>query len=879
MHKIEKFCKKCNIQVMSGWKIIGKMLKILFLAVFVSLLAGVVLILVWASKISIPDFQSFENRKIVESTKIYDSTGEILLYDVHQDISRTLIPFSEIPRHLKNATVAIEDSEFYHHKGISYESIVRAFFVNLEAGNKVQGGSTITQQVAKNTLLTSEKSYTRKIKEVVLALKMEGIFSKEEILSFYLNEIPYGGANYGVETAAQYFFGKSAKDLTLAESAYLAAIPKAPTYYSPYGSHKKELESRKNLVLERMSALGFIENDEANKAMEEKVVFVSRTEKNIRAPHFVMFIKSYLEEKYGKEIVEEGGLKVMTTLDWNLQQKAEAVVAKYAKENVEKFNAYNAGLIAIDPKTGKILVMVGSKDYFGAPEPSGCIPGKNCLFEGNFNVTTASRQPGSSFKPFAYATAFQKGYTPETTVFDLQTEFNALCNPDGTPKEGIKEEECYMPENYDNVFRGPVTFRNALAQSINVPSVKVLYLAGLEDSLETAKNLGITTLDDAWRYGLTLVLGGGETTLIEMIGAYSVFANEGIKNPVIGILKIENANGEIIEEFTPRPKQVMEANIARLISDILSDNEARAPAFGSQSYLYFPGRDIAAKTGTTNDYRDAWVLGYAPNFAMGVWTGNNDNTSMEKKVAGFIAAPMWNAFFQEVLKNLPEAKFTEPERAPPDIKPVLKGEWQGGNTYLIDGISKKRATEFTPKELIEEKIMTQIHSILFWVKKEDPGGKIPENPEDDPQFVLWEKPVRDWTLKQNIVEETMETISQQFDDVHLPAFSPKIKIISPLPNTPYNPLEKITIRIIPDIQNKFPIKEIAFFFGEKYIGSVNQPPFEFSFTPSSFFKEPKIQEILKISSYDTVKNKSENTVLLDFYFIENIPPQPGNGSD
>ncbi len=841
-----------------------KIFKIFFLAVFVSFFGVAIFFLVWASGIPIPDFQSFENRKIIESTKIYDSTGEILLYDVHQDISRTVIPFSEIPRHVKNATVAIEDSEFYQHHGISFESIIRAFFVNLEAGQKMQGGSTITQQLAKTTLLTSEKSYTRKFKEAILALKMEKIFSKEEILSFYLNEIPYGGTNYGVEAASQYFFGKDAKNLTLAESAYLAAIPKAPTYYSPYGSHRNELESRKDLVLDRMSSLGFISEEEAGAAKKEKVIFVGRTEKNIMAPHFIMFIKSYLEEKYGKEIVEESGLKVTTTLNWNLQQKAESIVAKYAKENVEKFNAYNAGLVAIDPKTGKILVMVGSKDYFGPSELAECTPGKNCRFEGNFNVTTAPRQPGSSFKPFAYAAAFQKGYTPETTVFDLQTEFNSSCNPDGTPKEGVKKEECYMPTNYDNIFRGPVTFRNALAQSINVPSVKVLYLAGLEDSLKTAKNLGITTLADASRYGLTLVLGGGETTLLEMTGAYSVFANDGFRNLPVGILKIENAKGEILEEFITQPKQVIEPNVNRTINDILSDNEARTPTFGSQSFLYFPERDVAVKTGTTNDYRDAWVIGYTPNFALGVWVGNNDNTSMEKKVAGFIAAPMWNAFFQEVLKKLPRENFIKPEPAPSDIKPVLKGGWSGGNTYLIDSISKKRATEFTPRDLIEEKVLTQVHSILYWLKKDNPMGPVPENPSSDPQFFLWEKPVRDWVLKQNIKEETLETISQQFDDIHLPAFSPKIKIISPVSGILYNPLEKIIIQISAEIQNKFPLKEVDFFFGDKYIGSANQYPFELSFIPASYFTELKSQENLKITVYDEVKNKSESNILLYF---------------
>ncbi|MFH0803716.1 MAG: PBP1A family penicillin-binding protein [Candidatus Tagabacteria bacterium] len=723
----------------------------ILIAVAVFFIGGVAL-LVWVPTLSIPDFQSFEDRKIIQSTKIYDSTGEILLYDVHQNISRTVIPFGEIPRHIKNATVAIEDSEFYQHHGISFEGIARAFLMNLSQGKiKGQGGSTITQQLVKNSLLTSEKSITRKIKEIILSLKIEKIFTKEEILVFYLNEIPYGGSNYGIETASRFFFGKNAKNLTLAEAAYLAALPQAPTYYSPYGNHRDGLDQRKDLILDRMFKLGFISQEEFNAAKKETVNFVPRSEQNIKAPHFVMFIKGYLEEKYGKDAVEEDGLKVISTLNWKLQQTAEKIVAQYAKDNEGKFNAKNAGLIAIDPKTGKILAMVGSRDYFDVQN------------EGNFNVTLAQRQPGSSFKPFVYATAFKKGYASETTVFDLQTEFNSSCNPDGTPKQGTQKEECYMPENYDSVFRGPVTLRNALAQSINVPSVKVLYLADINDSIETAKSMGITTLADSSRYGLTLVLGGGEVTLLEMTGAYSVFANDGAKNPVTGILRIEDGKGNIIEQFLSQPTQVLEPNISRLISNILSDNEARTPAFGAQSYLYFPERNVAVKTGTTNNYRDAWVIGYAPNLAVGVWCGNNDNSPMEKKVAGFIAAPMWNAFFREALMGLAKEDFIKPKPAADGIKPVLAGEWKGGITYLINSATKKRATESTPKELVQEKVLTQVHSILYWVNKDNPLGPIPENPGLDSQFSLWEKPVRDWVLRQGIKEETLLDIPQELD--------------------------------------------------------------------------------------------------------------------
>jgi len=842
-------------------KFIRKFLKFAFFLATIIFFIGAVISAVWASRLSIPDFQSFESRKVVQSTKIYDNRGEILLYDIYQDISRTVVPFEEIPRHVKNATVAIEDSEFYQHSGVNPKSILRAFLVNLGSGFIQQGGSTITQQLAKKALLTSEKSYARKIKEVIIAFKLERVFSKEEILGFYLNEISYGGSNYGIEAASLYFFGKNAKDLNLTEAAYLAALPQAPTYYSPYGSHREELNKRKNLVLKRMLDLGFITEEEFNETQEQKAIFAGRSEKNIKAPHFVMYVKSYLEEKYGKDLVEEGGLKVITTLDWNLQQKAETIVADYAKENVVKFNAYNAGLTAIDPKTGKILAMVGSKDYFGKPEPEGCAPGINCLFEGNFNVTTAPRQPGSAFKPFAYAAAFKKGYAPETVIFDLKTEFNSSCNPDGAPKEGIKEEECYRPENYDNQFRGPISFKNALAQSINVASVKVLYLAGINDSLRTAQDLGITTLIDPGKYGLTLVLGGGETKLLEMTASYGVFANDGVKNPVVAVDRIENGKGEILEKFTGRPKQMLEPNISRMITNILSDNEARAPAFGSQSYLYFQGRDVAAKTGTTNDYRDAWVIGYTPNLAVGAWVGNNNNDSMEKKVAGFIVAPMWHAFLKEALENIPQEKFLKPEPTPKDIKPILKGEWKGGNAYLVDSISKKRATEYTPKELAEEKVLTQIHSILYWVKKDDPAGPAPENPGLDPQFILWEKPIRDWVLSQNIKEETIDDIPQDLDDIHLPAYVPKITITAPRAGAVQSFDEPIAVKI--SYQSRFPLKRIDFFWGDAYLGSSEQHPFDFSFIPQNF-PEKKLQENLRLIAYDSVLNRGKADIFLQF---------------
>jgi 1A family penicillin-binding protein len=675
-------------------------LQTLFLLVgsVIALTAGSLFL--WAAQIRLPQFDVIEERKVEQSTKIYDRTGEKLLYDLHESAQRTIVPFDQIPRHLKNAAVAIEDAEFYQHKGIKLTSIIRAVFANIVSVGFSQGGSTITQQVVKNSLLTREKSITRKLKEWILAVKLEKALSKEEILALYLNETPYGGAIYGVEEASREFFNKHAIDLTLAESAYLAALPQAPTYYSPYGEHTEDLEARKNLVLKRMEELGFITAEDRAAAEAEVITFNPRPDSRLKAPHFVFYIRSYLEEKYGSRALEEKGMKIITTLDYDLQEKAQEIITKGALANEETFNASNAAVVALDPKTGQILAMVGSRGYFDEG------------IDGNVNIALAKRQPGSSFKPFVYATAFAKGYTPDTVLFDLRTQFSTACKVDNMTSEG----DCYSPGNYDGVFRGPVTIRNALAQSINVPAVKALYLAGIKDSLKTARDLGITTLVDASRYGLTLVLGGGEVTLLEMTSAYGTFANEGVRNPVTGILRIEDGNGNVLEEYAQKSFRVIDRNIALQITDILSDNNARSPAFGERSSLYFPGRAVAAKTGTTNDYRDAWILGYTPNLVVGAWAGNNDNTPMQKKVAGFIIAPMWHQVMEVALADRPSEWFASPQYNYEDRKPMMVGDWQSGG----------------------------VHTILHWVDKDDPLGPAPNNPASDPQYKYWEYAVQRW---------------------------------------------------------------------------------------------------------------------------------------
>ena len=678
-----------------------KNLKLFFISIFILFIS---LFILWLSSLRIPDFHSLENRKVSNSTKIYDRTGGILLYEIHQDTKRTDIAFADMGMNIKNATIAIEDAEFYSHGGIKISSIIRAVFSNLLGSGRIQGGSTITQQLVKNTLLTQERSITRKIKEWVLAIKVDRLLPKDKILEYYLNEAPYGGNIYGIEEASNIYFNKSANNLTLAQAAYLASIPQSPTSLSPYGKNRNKLDARKNLVLSRMFELKFINEKEYQEAKSEIVTFTPQATLGIRAPHFVFFIKDYLEQKYGSDLVEKGGLKVITTLDYNLQSKGEEIVKEGAIQNEKDWNGSNASLVAIDPKTGQILTMVGSRNYFDK------------AIDGNYNIATATRQPGSSFKPFIYATAFNKGFTPDTVLFDVPTEFQTTCDAYGKALKGHSQQECYMPSNYDGKFRGPMSLRNALAQSINIPAVKLFYLVGTSDALKTAEDMGISTLSDISRYGLTLVIGGGEVSLLDITSAYGIFANQGEKNPYTGILKVEDSNGNTLEQYTKNSQIILPKNTTLEISDILSDEKARIPTFGSHSVLYIPNKDVAVKTGTTNDNKDAWTIGYTPSIAVGVWAGNNNNKPMKKGGAA-VAGPIWNKFINEALKNLPDEKFEKPDLDYDiNIKPILKGIWQ----------------------------QPEVHSILYYVNKNDILGPSPLNPSSDPQFNHFEIPIEKW---------------------------------------------------------------------------------------------------------------------------------------
>jgi 1A family penicillin-binding protein len=657
---------------------------------------GVILLSLFVlyAKSQVPDPESIASRQIKESTKIYDRTGTVVLYDIYDEERRSVVSYDKISDAIKKATVAVEDSRFYEHKGFDIRGFARSLLRNIEQGYGAGGGSTITQQLVGNALVGREKNLTRKVQELILAIEVERRYTKDQILGMYLNQVPYGANAYGVEAASQTYFGVPASDLSIAQAALLASLVQRPSYLSPYGSHTEELMARKDYVLGRMLELGLISNEEHEKALAESLTFKEKTNA-LAAPHFVLMARDYVTTKYGKDIVTSGGFKIITTLDAELQKKAEELVAKYAKINKEKYKASNAALVAIDPRTGEVRALVGSANYFDMEN------------EGNYNVVTARRQPGSAFKPFAYAAAFANGYPDSTVLWDVKTEFNPACPADASATKDAAGQDCYHPRNYNGTYSGPVTMRQSLARSLNVTSVKTLYLAGVDSVIDLATSMGITTLADRSRFGLSLVLGGAEVRLIDLVSAYGVFANEGIRAPWEFIAKIEISDGSVLEERVATTERVLDIQTTRLMNDVLSDNSARSSVFGVNNALYLPGREVAAKTGTTQENRDAWVVGYTPSLVAGVWVGNNRNESMTAAGAGISAAgPLWNAFMNAALSGKTAETFTKPD-------PVLVSK------PVLNGIPEQ-------------------HSILFLTSKDDPSGPAPSFPENDPQFKNWE---------------------------------------------------------------------------------------------------------------------------------------------
>lgn len=757
---------------------------ILFAIIFVGAGVGYALVITK----NLPDPKLFDQRQISQSTKIYDRTSKVSLYEIHGEEKRTIIPFEEIPDYVKQATLTIEDSQFYNHPAFDWRSIIRAVFINLSRGKVVQGGSTITQQLAKNTFLTPEKTITRKIKELALSFQLEKKYSKDEIFDLYLNQIPYGSNAYGIESAAQTFFNKHAKDLTLAESTLLASLPNAPSYYSPYGVHTDELTVRQNYILEQMEQAGYIDAEERQRAQSQKLEFAPQAV-SIKAPHFVIAIQDYLNNKYGEDFVQKAGLIVTSTLDWDLQQLAETTIANGAARNSELYGGNNASLVAQDAKTGQILALVGSKDYFDMEN------------DGNFNVAIQGlRQPGSAIKPFAYITAFKKGYTPDTIIFDVPTNFDTTGS------------RPYEPNNFDDRFRGPVTLREGLAQSINVPSVKTLFLANIADTLQIVADFGITTLTERSRYGLSLALGGGEVKLIEIVGAYSVFSQEGIKHQQSLILEIKDNEGNILEKYNDEAKEVIEPAYARLINDILSDVEVRKSLYQNSLYLtIFPNQEVALKTGTTNDYRDAWAIGYSPSLVVGVWAGNNDNTPMRRQGSSILAAlPIWHDFLEKALPKFPQEVFTRPEPIVTD-KPMFNGE------YIING---------------------EIHNILHYINK------------NSSQYKNWEDGLINW----------LQTNPEIINTKNIPSTGAAINIKSPI-NGDF--IKNNQLRIDADLATTADIIKIEIILNNKIIGQkADNLGKIYNYREDFQVKDLKPQNTLKIKVLDSSSRETEKEIIL-----------------
>lgn len=709
--------------------------------------------------IGLPSVHDLDNLYVAQSTTIYDREGNVL-YVKYGGENREFVPYEEISNHVINATVAIEDDQYWNHSGFDLVGITRAFVNNITGGSQ-QGGSTLTQQYIKNAFLSSEKTYTRKLKELILAVQLEQAYSKEEILELYLNKIPYGNNAFGVEKAAEVYFNKDAKDLDLAEAVILASLPKAPSYYNPYGAHRYSdlattftedelnrrnigseadlqdneflrgligknvalneestvyIQGRTDLVLKSMQKLGYIDEQEKDDALQElQQIEFKKYHDKMQAPHFVFYVLEELEAKYGKEIVEQGGLQVYTTLDPSLQDYAQEAIDEVAPLNKEKYNAKNAALTSLDPKTGQILAMVGSVDYFSDE------------IDGAVNIATSYKQPGSSFKPIVYAKAFYNRYSPASVVFDVRTEFGSGAYPD----------------NYDGRFMGPISIRKALGQSRNIPAIKAYFLAEEQEGvIDLAEKMGLKFLNKDIEYGWPLALGTGEVRQLDLASAFGVFANNGVRHEPVAILKVTNTQGETLEEWQETEgEEVLDPQIAYLITDILSDSSVNVGPL-----LNISGHKVAAKTGTANKKKgsgilpsELWTAGYSPNLVAVAWAGNNsaEDGDISATAAGYMAAtPIWNKFMTKALADKPSSEFEIPEGIIHEQINRLTGKLPGPNTpdYLIvdevfasfsvptevddsytmvkiDTRNNKMANEYCPEKFTEEKAFITLSDI------------------------------------------------------------------------------------------------------------------------------------------------------------------------
>ncbi|MBI2463625.1 penicillin-binding protein [Candidatus Peregrinibacteria bacterium] len=849
LEKIRKFIKNPRTP---KWK---KIIYSIVLAAGAMILFGIISIIgvVAVISISLPSSDDFRKLSLIESTRIFDRNGE-LLYAIHGEENREIVKLEKISKNLINATIAIEDDEFYKHPGFDTIAILRCAAYHFLPSKSKCGGSTITQQFVKLNFLTSERTLLRKLKELILAVKIENTLSKNEILELYLNKIPYGNNAYGAQMAAKTYFNKNASDLTIAESVILAAIPKAPSYYSPYGQNSashfiKELEpeeiqkrniqnekdlkndeyfigligsevplmegrsvyiaGRSDLVVNRMLEVNLIDKNTRDQALKEihNVQFMP-PKSNMKAPHFVLYIKELLEKTYGKDLVEQGGLQVYTTLDLKLQTIADTIIKNNAIQNLETYDVNNASLVAIDPKTGQILAMVGAVDY------------SNTEISGNVNVALRPRQPGSSFKPFIYARSFLNGYGPATVLHDVSTDFGD-----------------YRPKNFDGKFFGAINIRTALGKSRNIPAIKAYFLAGEQNSvIEMIKSFGMMSVDEKRYYGPSLALGSSEVTLLDMVAGYAVFANNGIKKEVTPFLKIENAQKQILAEWDEKDqgKEVLNPEVAFLVNDILSDTSVN---IGQR--LNLEGHAAAVKTGTStkpdsNYPGNLWTIGYTPSLVAGVWAGNTDGSKTAYNADGYnVAAPIWNAFMREALKEKPNENFS----MPPGIQKIQVSKISGllpgvstpqeyviseyftsfgvpkelDNTFQIvsiDTTTGKLATEWCPKEKIIEKSFEVHHSIL---------------PDKYPN---WEAGVQAWVAykqEQGDFEGMAPTENCPIHDETTALRAPNIKIISPLPQSSIAP-GKLKVEI--DVNAPLGVDHVEFYLNDQLQYTTKNEPYE-----------------------------------------------------
>ncbi|HCC41966.1 hypothetical protein A2473_03605 [candidate division WWE3 bacterium RIFOXYC2_FULL_42_13] len=622
-------------------------------------LFGTIVVFAYFSR-ELPNPTRLLERSFELSTRFYDRNDK-LIYEVFGDKNRTLVKMEDVNPYVTYATLSTEDSEFYLHQGYSLRGMARAVR-NTFTGEGLQGGSTLTQQVIKNTLLTQDRTLVRKIKEMILSLQLENRYSKDEIIQMYLNETPYGGQNYGIYSASKAYFNKLPKDLTVAESAYLAGLPQRPSYYSQFGVNPEAGIERKDYVLYLMRERGWIAGDGKRHYLSQEDYDAAKNEElkfetsrvPLEAPHFVFYAKQYLIDILGEEAVEKGGLKVKTSVDLDVQKLAQETVTNELEKSAN-LNVWNGAMVVLDPKTGQILAMVGSKGYNLDPQPEGCVPGtsgeNSCKFDPYVNVTLSDRQPGSAIKPVTYATMLAQGYSAAYPFLDMPISF-----------EGSAPDKPYVPENYDGIFRGVAPLRRALGNSLNIPAVEALKIAGIDNMIDQAEKMGITTFKDRQRYGLALTLGGGETKLLELTGAYSVFATEGKYHKPVPIIEVQDSTGRVVYKPMEPGVKALEEGPAFLISDILSDDGARSDVFGTGSLLNIPGHTVAVKTGTTDDKRDNYAIGYTPAVVVGVWVGNSNNEKMNPYIASGIsgASPIWNTFMKEYLKGKADEKFKVP---------------------------------------------------------------------------------------------------------------------------------------------------------------------------------------------------------------------------